>query len=185
MEMMLEDTEQCLNELRKWMDAIIVHTMDESTRPVTMSPIVFVGTFKDKVRDAEKHKEISRVLADAFQKSSPAWLSGNIIKYQQINEVDELNFFPVDNTKGREDETVLHLMNALEATLERAESVNQQIPLTWLKCLDKVVANKQGWLSREEVEREALTLGISKSETVDFIRFMTQVSEYSSTFDVS
>jgi len=127
---------QCLRGLSDWLNSVIVHTYSDSNLncPPTMAPIVFVGTHKDVVSSPAEHEEISTKLHFEFSKSV-AWdfvlFNKNGLGHRGTTT---LNFFPVDNKQGRSDPTMIQLIEIFEKTLEASDYVNEEKPLTWLKC---------------------------------------------------
>jgi len=162
-----ENEDSCMRGIAQWVNSIIVHTLDEETN--RMSPIVFVGTHKDTQPHPEFHGHISQRLFEVF---------GNSIAWNSVipDMTSSLNFFPVDNTKGRDDDVVItRLMGVFEATLARAEYVNKLIPLTWLKCLDNIKATGSSYQLMQEVKRIATESGLHEDDLLPFLRFMHKV----------
>lgn len=176
MQSMCDNEDECLEGLATWLTSIIIHTFDERTG--SMSPIVFVGTHKDIVRDPAVHERINTILRDKFHQSN-AW--NHVLKYdkhQGQRSRAVFNFFPVDNTRGRADPTVQDLMATIEGTLARADYVNKMVPLQWLKCLDLFMDKKRDHtcaVAYADVKSLAGNLGIVDNEVDEFLTFMNKV----------
>ena len=109
--------EQCLEYLKFWMNSVVVHTLNTETNET--APIALVGTRKDKVSSPGDHQKISTILYEAFS-NSVAWpfvLENE--RAEGANGLTNLFFFPVDNTNGRRDPTVVQLMNLVEETIDK------------------------------------------------------------------
>jgi GTPase SAR1 family protein len=63
-----KEKEECLKNLRFWLNSVSLHSYDEERRE--MAPIILVGTRKDIVSSPEDHEEISKVLSSNFGKHS-------------------------------------------------------------------------------------------------------------------
>ena len=127
----LEVQEMCLEKLSFWLNSIVVHTLDGSTG--TTAPVCLVGTRKDNVKDPAEHRSVSELLERRFGGTS-VW--SNV----QKNSKDKLSYFPVDNSLGRQDPTVAHLMCVVEEVLTDADYVKAMVPLSWLKVWDGIAA---------------------------------------------
>ena len=97
MEWMLPDLrDSCLDHVQSWVNALIVHSSvsDKNNTLLKCASIAIVGTHKDKVPDAETHRDISNTLKTLLV-GSVAWRS--LLE----NNSEGLYFFPVDCTQGQ------------------------------------------------------------------------------------
>ena len=124
-----------------------------------------MGTHKDKVPKSEDHEKISQELLGLFS-LHPAWKS--LVRFSAAESTKGravFCFFPVDNTLGRNDETVRHLMSSMEQTILRQDYVQKEHPLCWYYFLDEMEAKKKNedrdCLSLQEVLGLARQCGLS------------------------
>ena len=108
----VEMRQQCLKLLRFWINSIVIHTMHflEGSHNIEVASWVLVGTRRDRVSSPADHESISTILYDTFS-SNPAWSA--IVENREAegrNGRSDLWFFPVDNTKGIKDPTLIKLM---------------------------------------------------------------------------
>ena len=116
-----EAEEECMKDMKKWLNCAISHTYDKNTRQ--MASVVFVGTHVDQVmiKEAEaRNADVgSSIVDDALNKicerisnqlneyfhSSQAWPFLLTNKYgRNISGArTQLNFFAVNNKKGHDD----------------------------------------------------------------------------------
>lgn len=184
MELMLSDTHRsdCLSNLTFWLNSIVMHTMRPSDDNSSMqtAPVAFVGTHKDKCGRIDDHVWISHVLYTTFARN-PAW--SMIIEYhgymQQSDSPMPLWFWPVDNTLGRDgDETIGHLMIAIERTLLNCEYVRAPKPISWLKAFDEITsaARTSPYLAYDQVLNIAKACGTESNEVPEMLSFMHEMS---------
>lgn len=173
---MVTNTERCLDGIRRWLNSVISHTLTEA--PIRMTPIVFIGTHRDEVPSASDHEQISHMLEEAFGRSI-AW-SGRFVLSDEFGVGTRgsttLHFFPIDNTLGRSDPTMIRLLSLFETTIAKSDYVNQMIPLTWLKCIDELTDQKTNYLPLSAVRDIASRVGVeSNTELVDLLTFLNKV----------
>ena len=110
----------CISEIERWLNSVISHTYDIKTRK--MASVVFVGTHMDVVSSSRDIsginalcETVSNRLYDAFA-NSPAWpfVLPNEHGKNSAGARTQLNFFGVDNTKGRDDPGIRLLMDLIE-----------------------------------------------------------------------
>jgi GTPase SAR1 family protein len=175
MEMMVSEvaaeSEQCMEQIRFWVNSIVAHTFNKSTGNV--APIAFVGTRKDACSDATYHCKINNMLRDAFCLSI-IWKS---IIYNE-GEMDEINFpycfFPVDNVKGRNDTSLQRLMACLEDVMDKSEYTHKQVPLTWLKTIDELKAQSI-YIRLIELNVIAVSCGVPEDEVPYMLSFLHEM----------
>jgi hypothetical protein len=92
----LADQQQCENDIKMWVNSIVVYTgtITSDDRDLQPAPILLVGTHKDEVMDVAIHRRISDGIKGLFGDGHPMW------KNLHENNAQKLLFFPVDNTKG-------------------------------------------------------------------------------------
>ena len=71
---------------------------------------------------------------------------------------------------------MIQLIQTFEKTLEASDYVNEEKPLTWLKCMDEITAKKVTDLTLREVRNIALSCKIKLPEIPWFLRFMNKVN---------
>lgn len=94
-----------------------------------------VGTHGDTISDPAQHDHISLMLSKEFE-FSPAWPPIGNRNAKCHNGTNNMWFFPVDNTKGLEDESLQQLLACVEQTLDKSAYVHIKVPLSWFKVLD-------------------------------------------------
>jgi hypothetical protein len=145
-----------------------------------MAHIVIIGTHKDEVSDRADHERISLTLM-ANLKNTEAWRRGFVVfndKAQGVLGRTNLNFFPIDNRLGRRDHVVTDFLDACEHSMLQTAYVKQQVPLTWLKFIDEIGAEKSASLSILEAAAIANSCGIgSEMEVNVLLKFCQQVKK--------
>jgi GTPase SAR1 family protein len=129
--------EKCLKDLNDWLTVVILYSSVKlRDSSVHRSSIILVGTRKDLVSDPADHSDINRMLLDKFG-TNPL-----IRPYLVMNDLSEglrgitnMCFFPIDNKKGREDPTLIIMLNKLEQEIKSSYYFKQLIPLIWLQIL--------------------------------------------------
>jgi hypothetical protein len=169
MEWLLSDVDRqdrCLEKLKFWVNAIIVHTSHSvgTSETVETAPVAFVGTRKDIVISPSDHERISTILYSNFHRSV-IWPS--VVEYDKAtgaNGLCTLSFFPIDNVLGSSDPACIALQTTIESIIEQSQYVNEMRPLSWLRVYDQMVATKRSSLSLVEVEGIAGACGVSANE---------------------
>ena len=133
--------DKALSYLRFWINSITVHTYDSATG--SLAPIAIVGTRKDQVSSPIDHAMIAQLIEDAFCKSR-AWPS--VVKDDNgvglNNSCTTLCFFPVDNTKHRNDPAIIKLLNCVEVKMNESAYTHALVPWPWFRSLDILNARK-------------------------------------------
>jgi len=165
--------ERCLEVMSDWLNKVVVYTYNETDK--TMAPIIFVGTHKDLVDDPVVHGELSSILFNHFKRN----IAFSFIIPNKEGETDKgrtlLYFFPVDNTRSREDKVTKQLLAVLEDTMIKSDSVNEQIPLGWLKLLDALIGLETPLMPLTDVVRIAASVSVPESQVEPFLKHMTNV----------
>eukprot|EP00049_Salpingoeca_infusionum_P013197 m.246542 g.246542 ORF g.246542 m.246542 type:complete len:1402 (+) comp15381_c0_seq2:107-4312(+) len=156
---------EALAYLRFWLNSIHMHA--------PQAPVLLVGTHKDVVTRSNDHKTLSALLADTFG-HHPSF--GSVVPFSKQN----LEFFPLDNTKGRDDPVVVELQRAIEKHASESDMIQQNVPYTWLQLHDSLQNLALGKIDLEEfpeVSQDALLEpgdrnlgdGLSDESTVDVV----------------
>jgi hypothetical protein len=144
----LEVREDCISYIRFWLNSIIIHTQNEKQE---IAPIFFVGTRKDVVSSPAEHSNISTTIFELFS-SSLAW------PYVEENHGAEgpngktnLYFYPINNTLGNRDSSVVKLMKKIEEKIDESSYVHVERPLSWFRVLDALKKRNLPFLQLKEV----------------------------------
>eukprot|EP01038_Epipyxis_sp_PR26KG_P012515 gene12515-16785_t len=164
--------------IKFWLNSIAIHTLsyDENDH-IKIAPIVIIGTRKDIITDVRAHAKISLLLYETFS-NNIAWPflieNANGIT---ANGITNLVFFPIDNIKGRKDNTVKYLMNTLNHIISESDYVKKEIPLTWLQTVDKLslVIHDKPCISYEQVGNIAINCGVPYDDIVIMIEFLHEM----------
>lgn len=171
----LSNKEACLQNLNECFNSIVSHAYDNGTMAHAKPRIVFVGTYKDKVSDFEAHEIISNSLCEEFSKKEGWEL---VLKYERKAKSSgnvKFNYFPIDNTLSYTDPDLKHLIQLFETYLANSEVVNDEKPLSWLKCIDALNSEKVSSLSLRQVCKITNRCNMNYSETLQFLRYMNKV----------
>jgi GTPase SAR1 family protein len=110
--------------VRFWLSSVYSYTAVLGGRP---APVFFVGTHKDTVATPKEHEEISRFLYEQLS-VSPSWACVQPFLQGEVSTGrGKMWFFPVDNTRGKEDKVVQTLMAAIEEVIEKEDYVKQKV----------------------------------------------------------
>ena len=148
---------ECLKVALHWISTVVVHTMKPGS--TTPAPIFIVGTHKDTVPSSTDHQAISEALSAALGEYNPA------LNSLQRNEADGLCFFPIDNTRGRNDPVMTTLMKCIEEVIEAQPHVQKMLPLMWFRVLDWMNGQSRFHLMYDEVAKYAKDFGFDMSTT--------------------
>jgi GTPase SAR1 family protein len=131
------EKEECLKNLRFWLNSVSLHSYDEERRE--MAPIILVGTRKDIVSSPEDHDEISKVLSSNFGKHS-CW-NFLISNRHGLGKKGNTTFcyFPVSNKLSYdEDATFREFMKEMESAIASSHFMQKKLPLVWLQVMDNI-----------------------------------------------
>jgi hypothetical protein len=162
-----------IDTLQFWMNSVVVHTKDQHDD--TIAPILLVGTRKDQVSSAADHQTISNLLYSTFR-SHVGW--GHVLEYEEgcgAKGRTTLAYFHVDNTKGRGDPTVVHMMQTIEDVISKSAYVKALKPLVWLQCLDKLYETKKSYMHLDEATSIMGTCGLQSDDVLDALRFFNNM----------
>ena len=169
----LKDTKEykdCLAYITFWLNNIVVHTQDKEHGQI--SPIILVGSRKDKVFDVAIHEAISTELYQQFSHNL-AWSS--VVENSETdgrNGKIDLFFFPVNNLLAREDPTMKKLLESIEKEIDLADYVHVEQPLSWFKAYDEMVATESAFLTLEETQAIAARCGLFPTESSSHNRIL-------------
>lgn len=158
---------QCLDTLKFWINAIVVHTYNNELKET--APVFLVGTRKDKVSSPADHHKISTILYENFS-SSLAW--PNVIennKNSGANGIASMFFYPVDNVAGRNDPSVQALLSDIERTIDNSDYVHVERPLAYLQTLDTLTSLGVSFLSYEDAVDVASKCGVASDQVIDML----------------
>lgn len=151
-----EDRLKCLENIKFWINSIILHTYDRDKDRI--AKIFLVGTRKDvqNVSTAESHAIISELLEKTFfnYKLNIAWK--DIVEY----ELKSLCFYPLTNAQHDPDETLIHLKQHIEKEIEQSGHILVEQPLSYLKTLDAFKLQEQTCLTFTEASSIAQANGV-------------------------
>ena len=175
MERMLcaDSREACLDEISEWLNKLVTITYDQNDK--SMVSYILVGTRKDRVSTVQEFEVINQCLHDRFV-TNPAWTHRvTNTRGRGGRGRTNLNFFAVDNTLGRGDETVQHLLSTIEELIN-AKLAHVQVKLTWLKLLDTLLGESKPIFDMPTVVLLAEGCGVEEVEVPDFLIFMHKLS---------
>jgi hypothetical protein len=165
--------EECLAYLNFWINSIVIHTYNPKTQET--APIVLIGTRKDKISSPRDHQAISLVLFEKF-KNNTAWpfviANANGVA---ANGRTTLWFFPVDNTQGREDQTMKDLLMVMEATIDQSDYVHEERPLVWLQTIDKLRKLSKSYITYEEIQEIGESCGVGENNLPYLLKFLHEM----------
>ena len=167
---------KALSYLRFWINSVIVHTFNSTTR--TTATILFVGTHKDKVPSIADHEAISNTL---FELVTACPVSPDVIpnkRGENSRGAATLQFFAVDNlVQGLQDATTKHMMEELVKFLSTAPYVKQLKPMTWVKFSDMIRDRRnQLYMSFADTVALAGTVGIPQRDVEALLKFLHEMS---------
>jgi GTPase SAR1 family protein len=139
---------ECISYLTFWVNSVVIHTLNDREET---APIIFVGTRGDLVVSPADHESISTFLYQTFR-SSIAWpfvLENS--RTQGVNGTIDMFFFPINNRLGRKDANLIKLLQVIEDRLDVSDYIHEERPLTWLKLLDQMTAQKEFCLTFADI----------------------------------
>jgi GTPase SAR1 family protein len=168
-----KDREECLKNIRFWLNAIAIHSYDESRKE--MAPIILVGTRKDFIKTPEEHEIVSKLLNETFQRHH-AWPF--IVSHRKGHGkrgTTTFCFYPVDNREGRNDESIQQILLNMEQEIEKSWFVNEELPLVWLKVIDQMKSLSQPSLTYSTVVSIAKESRMSEKSVPFFLKFLQEM----------
>lgn len=168
------EKDQCLSYLQFWTNSIYIHTYNASTN--TAAPVVLVGTRKDRISSPRDHERISTILYETFSHSKiwPSILENTLA--EGINGTITMWFYPVDNTRPRDDTTLRQLMNTIEEAMNANAFTHKKIPLSWLRTVDEMQACKKSCLILDQVYNIATRkCGVAQEHVPYLLHFLHEM----------
>jgi GTPase SAR1 family protein len=168
-----KDREECLKNIRFWLNAIAIHSYDESRKE--MAPIFLVGTRKDFISTPEEHEIVSKLLNETFQRHH-AWPF--IVSHRKGHGkrgTTTFCFYPVDNREGRNDGSIQQILLNMEQEIEKSWFVNEELPLVWLKVIDQMKSLSQPSLTYSTVVNLAKESQMSEKSVPFFLKFLQEM----------
>ena len=120
--------------LEFWIESITIHTLHANQT----AQVAFVGTHKDKYNNASDHDKIHTILSQLVEGAPIANSMLENINGEGMKGTTTHYFFPVDNTKGTADPTIVQLMDCIVSTVKEESHVRRKKPVTWLKFVDLI-----------------------------------------------
>ena len=123
----LRDLTAKIKSLHFWLESVRSHV-------TTSTPILLVGTHRGNMERSTMER-INENLERNFWKP----FCDELV----VNKVDELFFFPVENSMGQNDVGIKTFQRAIIATAEELKgTMGQNIPLSWIQIQDALISMK-------------------------------------------
>jgi NLR family CARD domain-containing protein 3 len=173
-----EERVECLEYLRGWLNSILMHGVDP--KDMSLAPILMIGTHKDEVPNPQDHAKISKILDDNFQ-NHRAWHRVERFKKAQVKDGrGSLFFFPVDNTRGQEDQVIKEVQSTVLEVVGREKYVNAKVPYPWLQAYQVLQKETDSYLPFEKVKDICCESGMGTNldlndETIMMLKWFTQM----------
>ena len=160
--------------LEFWIESITIHTLHANQT----AQVAFVGTHKDKYNNASDHDKIHTILSQLVEGAPIANSMLENINGEGMKGTTTHYFFPVDNTKGTADPTIVQLMDCIVSTVKEASHVRRKKPVTWLKFVDliKVKQATATYISYSEAFDIAKSVGIPGKDFDHLLKFLHDMS---------
>jgi len=173
-----EERVECLEYLTGWLNSILMHGVDPKDK--SLAPILMIGTHKDEVPNPQDHAKISKILDDNFQ-NHRAWHRVERFKKAQVKDGrGSLFFFPVDNTRGQEDQVIKEVQSTVLEVVGREKYVNAKVPYPWLQAYQVLQKETDSYLPFEKVKDICCESGMGTNldlndETIMMLKWFTQM----------
>ena len=123
----LRDLTTKIKSLHLWLESVCSHVTSNT-------PILLVGTHRGNMERSTMEK-INENLERSFWKP----FCDELV----VNKVDELFFFPVENSMGQNDVGIKTFQRAIIATAEELKgTMGRNIPLSWIQIQDALISMK-------------------------------------------
>ena len=160
---------KALDLLKFWLRSIKLHAKK--------APIFLVGTRKDEIESLSSHKEISNLLNKRLKLHDDY---GQICPYKLDD--DYLYFFPIDNKKGSDHDSVIaQLKEEIITKVMNEKYVKNKVPITWIKTFDRFrnkERDKNPYLKIEEAVRIATEAGVREDRITKMLKFFHQLGVF-------
>jgi hypothetical protein len=168
----IRHAKQCL---QFWIESITIHTITLNKT----AQVVFVGTHKDKYNNPADHDKIHTIISELVESVPP--IAANMLKNldgEGAKGTTTHYFYPVDNTIGTSDPTIVALMDAIVSNLKEAPHVIQKKPVTWLKFVD-LIKERQAeatYITYPEAWSIARSVGVPDKDLDHLLTFLHDMS---------
>ena len=140
---LVNEPTEALTHICHWLSSVRIHA--------AAAPIFLVGTHTDCLKnEATDVAKVNKQLISATR------------GFAQVvtNREAQLEFFPISNAQSK---GIVELCSSIEKVSRDQQFLQLQVPIRWLRCLDKMIKNDtRSWISREEIRKEAKKLGIHR-----------------------
>lgn len=160
-----------MSYLRFWLNSVVIHTINNETG--LTAPIFLVGTRKDTVSSVKDHVKISNLLTEKFKRHK-AWASVIFPDFSSSGGAP-LCFFPVDNTRGRNDPEMLSLSSSIENTVKSMDCTQQNVPLSWLRTIDQLHQSQVGSITYTSFVETATSAQTDEAEIGAMLHFFKEM----------
>ena len=123
----LRDLTTKIKSLHFWLESVCSHV-------TSSTPIFLVGTHRGNM----ERSTVERI-NENLKRNFWELFCGELV----VNKVDELFFFPVENSLGQNDSGIQIFQRAIIATVEELkETIGRNIPLSWIQIQDALISMK-------------------------------------------
>lgn len=124
----LNHEQEALEYIHFWLVSVAMYAPD--------APLLIVGTHLDSISSRQELDQIDA----ALNKEVGKYCSRSLVHNTNKNR----SYFPLNNKNA---EGIDDIRCAIEESAERQEYVNNEVPLRWMKLMDKVLSLKQPYIS--------------------------------------
>ena len=123
----LRDLTAKIKSLHFWLESVCSHV-------TSSTPIFLVGTHRGNMERSTMER-----INENLKRNFWELFCGELV----VNKVDELFFFPVENSLGQNDSGIQIFQRAIIATVEELkETIGRNIPLSWIQIQDALISMK-------------------------------------------
>lgn len=123
----LRDLTTKIKSLHFWLESVCSHV-------TSSTPIFLVGTHRGNMERSTMER-----INENLKRNFWELFCGELV----VNKVDELFFFPVENSLGQNDGGIQIFQRAIIATVEELkETIGRNIPLSWIQIQDALISMK-------------------------------------------
>ena len=123
----LRDLTAKIKSLHFWLESVCSHVTSNT-------PILLVGTHRGNMERSTMER-----INENLKRNFWELFCGELV----VNKVDELFFFPVENSLGQNDGGIQIFQRAIIATVEELkETIGRNIPLSWIQIQDALISMK-------------------------------------------
>ena len=125
-------TREALEYIHFWLVSVAMYAAD--------APLLTIGTHLDAMESREDLLRVDKILSPELHQ----FCGGSVVE----NKGEGLSFFPLNNVNS---DGIEDIRSAIEESAERQEYVNNEVPLRWMKLMDKVLALELTHISLKRV----------------------------------